>query len=91
MGIDRATDDDDTPAPATEGNTDRNAERTARQQAGPDDGHTVQRAETRPLEEYADAMRAGGGPMSRDSSQDNRESPEEENYDVHLPCLSEQK
>lgn len=80
MSIDRATSatGEDDPLPAAGENTDRSVERTASRQAGPDDGRVDQRAETRTREEYDDARRAGGGPMSPDDSQDSREAPEEE-------------
>ncbi len=78
MSTDRATREDDTPAAAPNDDIDRSAERTSGQQASPGDGQAVRRAETRTREEYADAARADGGPMSRDNRPGNREAPEEE-------------
>lgn len=66
--------DDETPA-ATDG--DKSAERTARTQAPATDTGSQPRAETLTREQYADAMRADGGPMPRDNSHDNPEAPEE--------------
>lgn len=77
MGIDRtssATREDDPPASATGDDSDRSAERTGSQQASPNDDRVHQRAETRTREQYADAVRADGGPMPRDNLEDNGEA-----------------
>jgi hypothetical protein len=88
MSVDRttsATREDDTPTTAAGENTDRSAERTSSLPASPDDGRADQRAEPRTREEYADAMRAGGGPMSRDNSQDSPESAQDQQGADHQP------
>jgi hypothetical protein len=69
MGIDRTsnpTDDDGTPASASDSG-DQTAEQAGGQQTGPDDDRGHQRAETLTREEYADAMRADGPPIRQES------------------------
>jgi hypothetical protein len=86
MGIDgagNATRDDDTSGTVT-GN-DMGAERAAHAQASTNDTRSQPRAETQTREQYADAMRANGSPMSRDNSPDNREAPESEPRDQQGP------
>ena len=83
MSIDRtssATREDDTPASATSDDTDTSTEQASDRQTSPDD-RTYRPAETRTREEYADAMRTSGGPMSGDGSRDNRGTPEQESRD----------
>jgi hypothetical protein len=80
MGIDRASSaarGDDTPASGT-GDNGSSAEWAAQTQAGTSDTSSQPRAETRTREEYADAMRAGGSPMSRDNSRDTGDTTEGE-------------
>jgi hypothetical protein len=80
MGIDRASSaarSDDTPASGT-GDNGPGAERAAQTQVSTSDTRSQPRAETRTRGQYADAMRAGGSPMSRDSSRDTGETTEGE-------------
>jgi hypothetical protein len=84
MSTDRTsstTREDDTPAPATSDDTGRNTEQASGQQTGPDNDRAHQRAETLTRDQYADAVRADGGPISRDNSRDHREPPEQEPRD----------
>lgn len=70
MSIDRASSagrGDDTLATGTADNGS-SAERAAQMQVSTSDTRSQPRAETRTREQYADAMRAGGSPMSRDNS-----------------------
>ena len=69
MGIDGTSNpvqDNDTPA-ATRDGADRSAEHTGGQQLGTNDDRSQRRVETLTREQYADAMRADGPPIRRDS------------------------
>ena len=79
MGIDgtnAAAREDETSATATGDDNDRRAERAVQPQASTNDTRSRPRAETLTREQYADAMRADGSPMSRDNSPDNRQARE---------------
>jgi hypothetical protein len=80
MGIDRASSaarGDDTLTSGT-GDNGSSAERAAQMQASTSDTSSQPRAETRTRAEYADAMRAGGSPMSPDNRRDTGETTEGE-------------
>ena len=79
MGIDgtkTATRDDDTLATTASGDSDKNIEQTAQTQTGMHDNRSQPRGEMLTREQYADAMRAVGSPISRDTNQDSLEAPE---------------
>lgn len=60
--------DDNAPAAASDGG-DKSAEQAGRQQGGENDPGSQQPAEPRTREQYADATRAAGPPIRRDSSE----------------------
>jgi hypothetical protein len=81
MGIDGTSSparEDDKLATASGDHSDQSAERAARTQASTNDNRSQPRAETLTREQYADARRADGPPISRDNSPEHREAPEGE-------------
>jgi hypothetical protein len=81
MGIDSTSSparEDDRLATASGDDSDKRAERAVRTQAGTNDIRSQPRAETLTREQYADARRADGPPISRDDSPEHRDAPEGE-------------